>query len=840
MQKVSHPWLFDISILSRNVKPMEVLPGSLLPKENLLHLMKAEYVNSEKNAAQHQTQRFVTVTNLVHLLIQGPVPLLIGLQSISLAEAVQQVNRVHSNHVIFLRSIAAPCRTVATKLLVEDNNGSAILLNVFNYVHPEEDLGNVFVEGAFLAVIEPLLIFDSGLVIMRCDNPQAICVFENEQEWMDAQANQFYNTPRMQECREIGYELIDFKRESVDKSNLLCDEGNNYFSKGDIKNALRYYSEGLRKCPINVRLLCNRGAAYMKLGRWQDALTDLETAISYERKHTKSRYRMCQVLLHLQRPSEAERHLIELWNDLEFRNLGIKSEIKSCEILMRSVKVALVEKKGHYDFKALHKEANCVESGGIRRELSRYHMDYIHPSLHVQESPAVGGKGLFTKTTLPHSNLVLGEKAMVFLPCPAHCFPPPADMLPKDRLLFHEVCRDNLAPAIIHELSMHPEVGNKLYFLSDGNTYFDPASCKEDLSRVDIPRIRNILTTNHISANTTQFERCVQSVLQPGAHAQANALSPVPAVVPPPTQTAYGTTVDPIEEQTFGTGLWYHPSMLNHSCAPNCSFTIIGDFYFLVTCREIRSGEELTVSYADMRASYVLRTQYLAHGLDKGFQCQCERCAYLREHPELAELERAVDIEHTAVHTALAEGRTLVEIAKDTGATARRTALKQQLWAVPTQHQAGLITLLALESLLLQQKNARKSLELTLRELELSEIVYGRHFNDFPLLRLYFHAITLAVTYGEFIVAEKLTRRAFDIFCDKPWCQVDKLTFLALYAQLGVRSALPMVEVVVENVACGRSMCNCPGAAFAVAEMAEQLRESFGYGKAQQEEEGKK
>ena len=48
-----------------------------------------------------------------------------------------------------------------------------------------------------------------------------------------------------------------------------------------------------------------------------------------------------------------------------------------------------------------------------------------------------------------------------------------------------------------------------------------------------------------------------------------------------------------------GTGLYWPTNLLNHSCRPNCVAVFSGRRQFIVPCRAIAAGEELTISYID-------------------------------------------------------------------------------------------------------------------------------------------------------------------------------------------------------------------------------------------------
>ena len=66
-------------------------------------------------------------------------------------------------------------------------------------------------------------------------------------------------------------------------------------------------------------------------------------------------------------------------------------------------------------------------------------------------------------------------------------------------------------------------------------------------------------------------------------------------------------------------------SSLNHSCAPNCEVAYIDDSKVIVVVkRDVKPGEELTISYVDTELSQAQREEELREVY--GFVCKCRRC----------------------------------------------------------------------------------------------------------------------------------------------------------------------------------------------------------------------
>merc|ERR1719388_400024 len=64
-------------------------------------------------------------------------------------------------------------------------------------------------------------------------------------------------------------------------------------------------------------------------------------------------------------------------------------------------------------------------------------------------------------------------------------------------------------------------------------------------------------------------------------------------------------------------------SLVNHSCTPNLTRLIIGEFVVLRTNRTVHKGDELTIGYCVLAQPLAQRQEHFAHF---GFVCSCPRC----------------------------------------------------------------------------------------------------------------------------------------------------------------------------------------------------------------------
>lgn len=247
------------------------------------------------------------------------------------------------------------------------------------------------------------------------------------------------------------------------------------------------------------------------------------------------------------------------------------SDLKRHENLEKTKKRLLEQQEGTYNFAEMIDE---VTRNGFFADRASF-----LSKTEVRQTQD-RGRGLFATKDVRMGDLILCEKAFMA----AH----PSDRTPKSTL---PVWLDS-----IQKIINNPSQSKGLLGLYAGQprTSPVPAPIIDGIPVVDTFEVSSILDLNGFSYTVGRESH------------------------------AYGTSAMMTKESPRSTGLWTHVANANHACLANAVRSFIGDMIILRAARDIKSDEEITISY--QKPAPLLGDRQKALFSSWHFQCTCLLC----------------------------------------------------------------------------------------------------------------------------------------------------------------------------------------------------------------------
>lgn len=401
----------------------------------------------------------------------------------------------------------------------------------------------------------------------------------------------------------------------------LKDDGNKLFSTRRFTAASDVYTLALEKdsetSDIRSTLLSNRAACFIRMHRYNSALEDCKEALQLDLARPikiKVLFRSATAAYALQKYGEAERYLSQLLGlspnnseALEFRN-RLQTRLREAEY-------------GAYDWPALFKSAKQ----GDRLDVA----DFVSNKIATQS--IVGrGRGLVAVAPIEPGELLLvqrplamgvGDRNRKTYVAGANLFTDTLDPYALGDLVA-QLAERMMEDSSVRETTLDLHAGDESQLEPKSNW------------GVDISRLEAIVTFNAFHTE------CLTSKSSLGSSKdKAGNLK---------------TDNDVNDNMHAPSSLYGMPSMLNHACIGNVSYSFLADTIVLRAKLRLEAGTELVDSYTDSLQSLARRRETL----DKhGFVCDCALCqddravdqAVLSKRDRLsAEVEQLTDQMHGA------------------------------------------------------------------------------------------------------------------------------------------------------------------------------------------------
>ncbi|KAF3067402.1 Protein unc-45 like protein B [Daldinia childiae] len=560
--------------LRKGEKPRDHPPRSALVSQFLMKLFHSAGVSDIMNHKLYTSQVPPYYPPCIHPA-QDLKPLMIS-------EMMLEIH--HRGSYALVRVLTPPDRMTAVMAIVEDEEGTAVLLQLYN--QPEESKvakENILKARDICIIKEPFFkVTNSGSYSLRVDHVSDII-------WLEDTDNRI---PLEWRNRFIS---LDESSEDIRK------EGNEAVQKKDWANAERLYTDAIRAANTAKEkqlAYLNRSLTNLYLDRPEKASADAQKGnMGDDSLIEKALFREAKALYTLGKFGSCLEKLMTLVRSNP-KNSGAWAEIKRVKQRLRE------EEKGSYQFNNMYKQAedtppliDCATYVG---------------SVAVRDSPG-RGKGLFTTKVVKAGELLLCEKAF------AYSYAGNDSNVGKSNTTVLMNWHTNIM-SMGGQANLITQIVQKLYRNHDGGKVFTelyhgdytPVAISEvdGAPVVDTFLIVKTIQLNSFGAPRTSYKSTMLAMVnQSGEQTEKSA--------------GYTTC-----------GIWPIASRINHSCVTNCYRTFIGDMQIVRATQDLKADTELHFMYRSpgLNETYDQTQKKLKGGW--GFACNCALCFYKKSTPQ--------------------------------------------------------------------------------------------------------------------------------------------------------------------------------------------------------------
>ncbi|GAB6022796.1 hypothetical protein CHUAL_006894 [Chamberlinius hualienensis] len=504
--------------------------------------------------------------NTVSHCIQASKKAFNQLIRVSIADLKLELSALGS--YVILRVIEKGYSLTGWHTVVEDHSNEVCGFSVYNY--PSNEL---FAVGTVVIVKEPYFkIAASGDSFIRCDCPTDIIVLKESHPL-------YYLTDEI----DWIHDLDEFEEDLVMKFPVpksaegWRDRGNTLYKKLDFVSAREAYLLGLKKCKDKNStwkfLKLNIAEAFLKLGYHESAISACAEVLLEFPYEKKALFRTGKAHYNLRQYNDAYNYFEKICKLFPNISEG-KTELEKTTI-------RLEEQKGNVNI------ARLVELSKADPLNKLECADYIGP-VKIVEIPGKG-RGVVLTEDVEKDTLLIVSKAFASVLNPLETVG--VEVLTNDTVILK--CNTVVVAEISEKLMKNPKTyGPQVFDLSTGihpkkevQFFCDSNTKQEPICDVEI--LKKICRCNTI----------------------ANCM-------PTPFGTKHNKLIS-------GASLHIFLSYINHSCIPNIRFLCTNNVILCYSARELKSGEEIEISYVSLNASYKERQEMQRQ---RGFVCHCERC----------------------------------------------------------------------------------------------------------------------------------------------------------------------------------------------------------------------
>ncbi|CAF0988554.1 unnamed protein product [Adineta ricciae] len=563
-----------------------------------------------------------------------------------------RINHLHLKAYLRLKIISVPIwNRSAVHVIVQDENCHCLHLAIYNWSHIidtrqirtlkyiQERLSHLLPMNSYVVLLDPWLKkCRDGDISLRCESPNTHLLLIDFEE--RCSTSHRTNVEQLRQIGNLCYQVDDnlsairyytfgLKQLDDEQEKELASKGQSIGPKTDEREQHR------------IRLLSNRCACYLRERHAALALADTGILLAFnELTHIlelpkattgKLLFRCLSAHLYLGLFDKVE----GLLKSHKF-GVGLSGgeNLTTMAILERElIRLRDENTKGRYDLQGmLHKQITnksplmFIDLPNHHAECHRNDLFEVRASEELTKNGYPNGSyGVYALKNLDVGTLLVAEQPFASI-----------DHRTIGEEYSHKLNYWNENSTIEYccseTLRLLNEIEKQLLIGNDTWTTFEKIKSMQPIRRWLAENVKDDLSKqqeeNETSSNLPEnYEEILSEKKQWRKPFSKRLPPPLPYV---PWRVLFETQQqNPYKSQsTLG---WYSlGSMFNHSCLPNCTWYLIGDYLFIYVCStNVRQGDELTISYCPLWISSVNeRSTYLERFNIRS--CQCSLCTYDR------------------------------------------------------------------------------------------------------------------------------------------------------------------------------------------------------------------
>ncbi|KAI0677320.1 hypothetical protein C8Q78DRAFT_960867 [Trametes maxima] len=504
------------------------------------------------------------------------------------------VRRVHTGHYLLCRVITPCSRMVAIQTVVEDPEGAAHELSIYNFPSTFDCSPNhldvLFAPGTILAIREPTLKAPTqgNRPLVRVDSPTDISFVLPDSSLLHG-------------IRWRHGSVVPGFRDIPRTWDEWQQRGNEHFKASRWFLAAFAFSHALLLDSDATVLRLNRTECYLRLKYYSGAIHDAYLIMSTpgvpESFANMARFRLARARYGKGDYRTAESDFVK-WRRANPGDNAADPWIDRCHARLQE------SMTGKYDWGSLFRNA--------KRKVRVDAADFFGPVHTRRMERRGGGRGMVATRDIQAGELLLAAKPYVSVYA---CDLPPNQLVATLDLLSKsskERTDSLLLAQVVEKLYGDPDTRDEVFHLYAGPTYPPPPDSYPPRPRSEVVKV-DLLEPNvnvdiaHLEAICTYNNFCPFRLEAPLA-----------------------------DRETKPTGLYTLASMFNHSCAANAIWYCIGDLMVIRAAGPIRAGSEITIPYSVEESYFDRQNALRKHMLDN---CSCALCEDDRKDGE-AQLRR--------------------------------------------------------------------------------------------------------------------------------------------------------------------------------------------------------